>query len=260
MNLFEKWDKALEGGLQRVVQRSLGADVGAHFLESYERALDDLEAKAQPSAGGKIFGYKRVVLKFCVASSDEAVALEDILLQRKQVSHQVRRRLELSGCEIPSFLRVDASVSTSAECSLAAGTYEILCYNELPPPPTLTIRTTNGRAERASYSFSGGVINVGRLAEVFDEQRKLLRRNQIVFLDADRDVNSTVSRMHAHITFDAEAGWYRLYDDSSRFGTRICRGTRIVEVPGGPEGGAWLRHGDEVHLGRVRLEVEISGD
>jgi len=42
MNLFEKWDKALEGGLQRLVQHSLGPGAGAHFLECYERALDDL--------------------------------------------------------------------------------------------------------------------------------------------------------------------------------------------------------------------------
>lgn len=89
MNLFEKWDKALEGGLQRLVQHSLGPGAGAHFLECYERALDDLEAKAQKVRGGKV-PYKRVVLRFCVGSSDDAVALEDILSQRKQMSKHVR--------------------------------------------------------------------------------------------------------------------------------------------------------------------------
>ena len=60
--------------------------------------------------------------------------------------------------------------------------------------------------------------------------------------------------------FDEEAGWYRLYDDGSRFGTRICRDTRIIEVPGGSEGGAWLCRREEVHVGRARMEVDISGD
>jgi hypothetical protein len=260
MNLFEKWDKALEDGLQRLIRGSLGPSAGSHFLECYERALDDLEAKAQPVGGRKVFGYRRVVLRFCVMSSDEAVALEDILSQRKQLSQQVRKRLELSGCEVASTLRVDASAITSSECGLAAGTYEIFCYSQLPSPPTLVVRTTKGRTERASYSFSGGLINVGRLAEVLGAQRKLLRRNHVAFTDEEEGVASTVSRMHAHIVFDPEAGWYRLYDDGSRTGTRICRDTRVLEVPSGPKGGAWLRRRDQLQFGRALMEVDISDE
>jgi|SRR5579862_4177031 len=60
---------------------------------------------------------------------------------------------------------------------------------------------------------------------------------------------------------DAEAGWYRLYDGSSRFGTRICRNNRILESRAERPGrGAGLRRPDEVHLGQARMGVDISGD
>jgi len=79
-----------------------------------------------------------------------------------------------------------------------------------------------------------------------------------VFLDTEHGPNSTVSREHAHIKFDFDTGWYRLYDDASRFGSRIYRGGQIIDVPQGPVGGAWLRSGDEVHLGQARLGVDFS--
>ena len=60
--------------------------------------------------------------------------------------------------------------------------------------------------------------------------------------------------------FDAEAGWYRLYDDNSRLGpTR--RDNRILESRAERPGrGAGLRRPDEVHLGQARMGVDISGD
>jgi hypothetical protein len=122
----------------------------------------------------------------------------------------------------------------------------------------LTIRVLRGEAERPTYCFAERIINIGRCAEVHDEANRLVRRNHAVLLDLDRGPNSTVSREHAHISFDLDTGWYRLYDDASRFGTQIYRDGRIIDVPQGPTGGAWLRTGDEVHLGQARLAVDFS--
>ena len=66
--------------------------------------------------------------------------------------------------------------------------------------------------------------------------------------------SSTVSRSHAHIR--AEAGVYRLCDDSSEFGTRVFRDGRSIEVPAGDRRGEKLRPGDEIYLGRACLRFE----
>jgi hypothetical protein len=56
-----------------------------------------------------------------------------------------------------------------------------------------------GEATKKAYTLSGERTNVGRLAEVSDKHRRVVRRNQVVFLDADTETNQTVSRAQAHI-------------------------------------------------------------
>ena len=258
MNLFEKWDKIIEGGLQRLVRSSLGPWTCDAFLESYALALDDIQSRAQTIRGRKIFPYKRIVLKFLLADPGQVPLLAPILVQKRQLSSEVRRRLEEAGCEPPSTLRVDATAIMSTDPNLAGRPYEISYDSELPSQSPLTIRVLRGEAERPTYCFAERIINIGRCAEVHDEANRLVRRNHAVLLDLDRGPNSTVSREHAHISFDLDTGWYRLYDDASRFGTQIYRDGRIIDVPQGPTGGAWLRTGDEVHLGQARLAVDFS--
>jgi hypothetical protein len=49
---------------------------------------------------------------------------------------------------------------------------------------------------------------------------------------------------------------YRLCDDESEFGTRVCRDGRPIEVPAGNRRGEKLRPGDEIYLGRACLRFE----
>jgi hypothetical protein len=258
MNLFEKWDKIIEGGLKRLVQSSLGPGTCAEFLESYARALEDIQARVQSIRGRKIFPYKRIVLKFLLADSGQVPLLAPILAQKRQLSSEVRRQLEEAGCEPPGTLRVDATAIVSSDPNLADQPYEISYDSELPPQPPLSIQVLRGETERPTYRFAERIVNIGRRAEVHDEANRMIRRNHVVFLDLDRGPNSTVSREHAHVSFDLDTGWYRLYDDASRFGTQIYRDGQIIDVPHGPTGGAWLRSGDEVHLGQARLTVDFS--
>ena len=67
-------------------------------------------------------------------------------------------------------------------------------------------------------------------------------------------MNQSVSRRHAHITYDSQSGHYRLHDDGSAHGTSIVRNGRTVTVPGGSHG-VRLRNGDEIVLGEARLKV-----
>jgi pSer/pThr/pTyr-binding forkhead associated (FHA) protein len=112
-------------------------------------------------------------------------------------------------------------------------------------------------AERRTYSFAGGRIDIGRRAEVLDSRQRLIRRNHIAFLEQDADAYRTVSRRHAHIAFVASSSEYRLRDDGSARGTAVLRDGRTIRVPEGSRG-IRLQSGDEIALGEARLKVRIK--
>jgi pSer/pThr/pTyr-binding forkhead associated (FHA) protein len=68
------------------------------------------------------------------------------------------------------------------------------------------------------------------------------------------ETETTVSREHAHIRYDAESGKYRLYDSGSQRGTSIFRDGRRLEAP--RVRGVQLRSGDEIHVGDARVRFE----
>jgi pSer/pThr/pTyr-binding forkhead associated (FHA) protein len=97
--------------------------------------------------------------------------------------------------------------------------------------------------------------NIGRLPEVLDRDRRVVRRNQIVFTDRENGINQTVSRAHAHIR-RTEQGEYRLFDDHSSCGTRVFRGGRTIALPAGSPRGTRLQPGDEIYVGQACLRFE----
>lgn len=125
-----------------------------------------------------------------------------------------------------------------------------------PPPPQLKLVVIHGKAERRSYVFSGRRIDVGRRREVLDARQRVVRTNHVAFDEDGPDVNRSVSRRHANITYDPGAGEYRLRDDRSVHGTSILRGGRTIDVPAGSRG-VRIESGDEIIVGQARLRVTL---
>jgi pSer/pThr/pTyr-binding forkhead associated (FHA) protein len=94
-------------------------------------------------------------------------------------------------------------------------------------------------------------IQVGRTAEVLDDRRRLVRRNDVVLEDA------TVSRAHAHLEFDSAAGHFRLFDDGSSYGTGVIHDGRLVDVPKAGARGMSLHSGDDIYFGQSRVRFEV---
>ena len=115
-----------------------------------------------------------------------------------------------------------------------------------------------GSAEKALYEMKKDRILVGRLPEVLDREGRMIRRNDVVFLDNGEEVNASVGRAHSRIWFDSEKQEFRIMDEVSRYGTRIMREGRSIEVPSGNTRGVRLRSGDEIYFGRACLRFEIS--
>lgn len=257
MEVLHRWDRFIEGQLQRFVLKALGS-ASTDFLEAYAAALEEVTLKVQSVGGRRLFPFKRVILRFAVSDSEQIDALSSVLCQRKQLVAEVRSKLQQVGCEDPVPLRVEGVVMNATERVFGGKPYDVLCAGALPAQPAMTVEVVRGRCERPTYVLADPTINIGRLAEVLDDRNRVIRRNHVAFSDDDEGISSTVSRVHGHIAFDQEVGWYRLFDDRSAFGSRFCRAGILLDVPPGALGGAWLRSGDEIHLGQARLKVTFQ--
>jgi hypothetical protein len=133
---------------------------------------------------------------------------------------------------------------------------------ELPgtdtPPPRVELTVLRGSAERRTYALAASPrIDLGRCADVRDSRHRLIRTNHVAFLEQSGDVNHSVSRRHAHISYEPAARCFRLYDDGSAHGTGVVRHGRTLGVPPGARG-VRLVSGDEIVLGDARLRVKLS--
>jgi predicted component of type VI protein secretion system len=99
-------------------------------------------------------------------------------------------------------------------------------------------------------------IDLGRCAEVRDSRHRLIRTNHVAFLERSGDVNQSVSRRHAHISYEAAATCFRVHDDGSEHGTGVVRRGRTLAVPRGTRG-VRLESGDEIVLGEARVRVRF---
>jgi hypothetical protein len=116
--------------------------------------------------------------------------------------------------------------------------------------------TVTGASSSRTLALDRPQINLGREEEVVDATGKPIRRNQLSFPESAHEANATVSRAHAHISFDAGSGQWRIFDDGSSLGTSLFREGRRIDVPAHASRGVALRPGDEIYLGQVRLRFE----
>ncbi len=99
--------------------------------------------------------------------------------------------------------------------------------------------------------------DIGRCAEVRDSRHRLLRTNLVAFLERSGDVNQSVCRRHAHISYEPPTGPFRLHDDGSEHGTGIVRHGRSLPVPRGTRG-VRLESSDEIVLGDARIRIKLT--
>lgn len=119
-----------------------------------------------------------------------------------------------------------------------------------------------GDAYASPVRITRRTFNLGRTEHVLRRgSHRVLRINHLAFKPpAGVDsVNQSVSRTHAHITFENDA--FRLFDDGSQNGTSVVRGGTTLLVPNGtaPGDGVELHPGDVIALGRARVRIGDRG-
>jgi hypothetical protein len=229
-------------------------DADAAPLELLQAALDELETKVQPSGrGGRVFPYNRIAVTVTQPAADRA-AIEAVF---GQLEVRLRERLTEVRCEIPATLAASVTVSEGSDGQ--GSVLRVDCTNDADAArsiPELRLHVAKGQSDRSDYTFTGGIVSIGRGALPADALGRV-RRNDVAFGDARDGVTETVARAHARVEFDPVARHYLIFNESATNPTFLLRGGRSLPVVPRDRRGARIVSGDELQLGRAIVEITI---
>ena len=265
--------RKLERTLTRSVEAAIGEFVGREEttpLEIVHAVLDRAEHQViEIGRGRRVFPFTRVTVQIAGARDREAKArVAAVIAGPPSLSDRLQERLCAAGCTTATVAVRVVHVAAAGEGWLNPRfnvAFDRGAELASPPPlaplpsaaPRLKLTVIKGKAAQRVYAFSGGRVDIGRRAEVVDRHQRVLRTNDVAFAEDEIDENLSVSRRHAHIGFDEQAGAYRVWDDRSAQGTSIVRNGRTIRVAPGARG-TRLVSGDELVLGHARLRVAIG--
>jgi FHA domain-containing protein len=244
-------------------------------IEIVNLIVDAVEQEIQSSGRGRrVFPFNRLVVSVLAPTRDSRARLESVLDGEPSLRQRIIERLRAARCSVEDivveaayvgrpqkgwshqdfhieFYRATHSGNTT-HAGVASSAKPAAGLDATPARIELTVLV--GTAEQTMYTLAADRIDLGRSVEVRDRRHRLVRMNHVAFVDQRGEVNQSVSRQHAHITFDPGSGTYRLHDDGSVHGTDIMRNGRTITVPTGSRG-VRLRSGDEIVLGDARLRI-----
>ena len=225
------------------------------------------EQQIQPAGRGRrVFPFNRVEIQVAAVSKTDKARFAALSEGPPSLHDRIIERLHTSGCETEwldihiAYVPKARPSWTDAHFHVEFDRVEIARPTPVPAaapdPLRIDLTVAAGAGERKTYTFSGGRIDIGRRADVFDHRQRLVRTNHVVFKEGEGELNQSVSRRHAHIVYDQATRDYRLHDDRSAHGTAVVRGGQTIPVPVGSRG-VRLRDGDDIMLGQARLRVKI---
>jgi hypothetical protein len=264
--------RRLESTIARRFDRAARDAVGAvarEPLEIVHLVVEAVEHEIQPGGRGKrVFPFNSITLSVLAPSREERARFEAVLAGEPVLRDRIVERLRSKSCPIDD-LTVDVAYVPKApkdwrhpQFTLAFARVARAPAKDAPRDAAfarIDLTVVRGTAERKTYSFAAKRIDLGRCVEVRDTRNRLIRTNQVAFVEGSGDVNQSVSRRHAHIAHEATSGGYRLRDDGSARGTSVVRNGSTLAVPAGSLG-IRLRTGDEIVLGEARLRIRFGDD
>lgn len=245
---------------------------GTSPLEIRRAILDDVESRVIAVGEGKrIFPNNLLRVHLLVPDAEERVRFEAVVREGWDLKREISERIADRGCPLPAGFDVEVAFDEETHPRFADRRFYVEYLNrEAPaedpvkpaapaggPPasrPILELTVLKGTATQRVYEIEGTRAFLGRLEEVVDPDGRVRRRNDVAFLEVG-EINSTVSREHARIAWDAESGGYWLRAEQNASGTRIYRGGKTIDVSAHDRRGVRLQPGDEVHLGRAVVKV-----
>ena len=274
MDLLRK-ARDLEAKLAGTLDRTVGGLVRSGAREPLEIVHEIVEAaqrEVQSSGRGRrVFPFNAVTVTILAPSRDVRARFEAVLSDGLGLRERIVARLGSAGCSVDGAdLDVTVNYDSRPRRNWRHQEFDIefdrLEKRERPPArasaalPRFELTVLNGTTDRRTYALTASPrIDIGRCAEVRDSRHRLIRTNHIAFLERSGEVNHSVSRRHAHISYEAVSRCFRLHDDGSEHGTSIVRQGRSLPVPRGSRG-VRLESGDEIVLGDARVRVKFGGE
>jgi hypothetical protein len=262
---MEFWNRLLkaEQNIRKRVESAFGRGTAQTPLEVRREILEQVESRIVVDASGNSFPFGKIIVQLRPPTQALRDVFETAFLQDNSLKNDIIEKLEDSQAHLPNDIEVVVELkqvpdSAPAEAS-PLHSLEFVKPDPMRKPeiPETRLVVLKGAAENSEYPLKKERILVGRLSEVLDREGRMVRRNDVVFLDNGSDVNSTVGRAHARIWFDYERREFWIMDEASRYGTRIIRDGRSIEIPGGNVRGIRLRSGDEIYFGQACLRFEL---
>jgi len=254
-----------EQRIRKGAEKALGYETTQQLREVRQEILELLESKIRADKNGNIFPFGKIMVLLQAPTKGLSDAFKTAFLENSSLKADMIRRLEGAKARYSDELEITIDYGNVADPDqTGSDPTSLFQMNFLKPDPIrknkipeTNLLITKGSAEQPAYWMKKERILVGCLSEVLDREGRLVRRNDVVFLDSGGDINSTVDSIHARIWYDFEKQEFRIMDEVSRYGTRIVRQGRSIEVPAGNTGGIHLRSGDEIHCGQASLRFEV---
>lgn len=250
MNLFRDFERTIDEKLRRLFGSQPAPGQGRELVEVQRLILDRVEDRVQqlPRAR-RVFPYNDVVVRIPVPSPDLRPAYETVFSADDALREEIADHLRREDVEFPQDLQVAVTLVETAELtepSLVFRKREEASVSSAPALAPVRFVLPSDRTVEVAKAR----IHVGRTAEVLDDRRRLVRRNDVV---VDHD---TVSRAHAHVEWTGTE--FRLFDDGSSYGTSVIHEGRLVEIPRAGGRGQRLDLGDEIYFGQIRVRFEAG--
>jgi hypothetical protein len=256
--------RRIESAIQTRIEdgvRTPAPAVSRQPLETVHALVRLVEQEVQPAGRGRVlFPYTQIRISIAAASSRDRARLAAACDGPPSLRERIVERLAAARCDVPG-LQVKVTFVAQPKPEWIDSDFHVeyaraaLAAPEPASPGRLDLAVVQGTAERSSYSFAGGSVSLGRGVEVRDGRDRLIRTNQVAFIEGDGDINASVSRRHARIEHDTASGAFRLHDDGASHGTSVIREGRGLLVPSGR--GLRLRSGDVIVLGQARVRVRV---
>lgn len=266
----------LEAKIGSTFDRTVGELMQARTREPLEIVHAVVETVAREvqsiGRGRRVFPFTAITVTVVVAARDARARLEAVFDAEPSLRSRVIQRLRTDGCAVES-LAVDVQFVPRPQKNWTNAEFAVDFLRVAEPPAPapapdpvepperarIELSVLHGVAQKRTFSLGGDRIDLGRCPEVRDSRHRLIRTNHVAFTEQPDGVNRSVSRRHAHISYDPRADQFRLHDDGSEHGTGIVRDGRTVPVPRGARG-VRLLSGDEIVLGEARLRVRFGPD
>ena len=256
--------RQLESAIQTRIEgrsRPRGEAPARQPLEVVHAIVRSVEQEMQPAGRGQVvFPYTQIRIWIAASTARDRARLTAACEGPPSLQDRIIDRLASARCVVNG-LHVKTTFVAARKADWTNPDFHIEYARatpaaaELSSPARIDLTVLSGTADKSSYSFAGGTVSIGRGTEVRDARDRLIRTNQIAFVEGAGDINASVSRRHAHIQHDPATGTFRLHDDGASQGTSVIRGGRDVPAP--RVRGLRLRSGDVIVLGQARVRVRV---